>query len=513
MATNQEDRIITVQSEPEPRNKVPENFNFKEFARLPAGMEQKFAVINRLIARDLNDARSPTPRFFKYTKDQIADYLKDPYRYEKELRDAVVYLYGASSHFRRLIQYFVSLNSLPYVVSPTRIDTLTAKPQSIARNYRRVLNLMSGLNAKDQLEKILTVVLREDVFYGTMWETTDSTIIQQLPSEYCAISVIEDNVLNVTFNFSYFDQNPTVLPLYPPEFQAKYKVYQTDTMNLKWQELDAPNSFAIKCNKDILAYAMPPFAGILREIYDLEDYKTLRKTREELENYALLVMSLGIDDNGDWTMDLNKAKEFYHNLDEVVPEEIGTVLSPMPINKISFERAHTDGVDAVSDAEQDLFSAAGVSSLLFNNAKASANALLLSIKVDQALTYSIVKSIESMLNRFIRRHSYGKYFKVTFLDVSPFNRKEVSDAYMKAASYGMPVISYYCAANGILQEDMDCLNFLEDDVLHIKERFKPLANSAQSSMPGSTGEAGRPKSDVEDLSDAGESWQEGAGDE
>ena len=513
MATNQEDRIITVQSEPEPRNKVPENFNFKEFARLPAGMEQKFAVINRLIARDLNDARSPTPRFFKYTKDQIADYLKDPYRYEKELRDAVVYLYGASSHFRRLIQYFVSLNSLSYVVSPTRIDTLAAKPQSIARNYRRVLNLMSGLNAKDQLEKILTVVLREDVFYGTMWETTDSTIIQQLPSEYCAISVIEDNVLNVTFNFSYFDQNPTVLQLYPPEFQAKYKVYQTDTMNLKWQELDAPNSFAIKCNKDILAYAMPPFAGILREIYDLEDYKTLRKTREELENYALLVMSLGIDDNGDWTMDLNKAKEFYHNLDEVVPEEIGTVLSPMPINKISFERAHTDGVDAVSDAEQDLFSAAGVSSLLFNNAKASANALLLSIKVDQALTYSIVKSIESMLNRFIRRHSYGKYFKVTFLDVSPFNRKEVSDAYLKAASYGMPVISYYCAANGILQEDMDCLNFLEDDVLHIKERFKPLANSAQSSMPGSTGDVGRPKSDVEDLSDAGESWQEGAGDE
>ena len=513
MATNQEDRIIAVPNEPGPRNTVPENFNFKEFTRLPAGMEERFAVINRMITRDLNDARRPSPRFFKYTKEQIAEYLKDPYRNEKELRDAVVYLYGASAHFRRLIQYFVSLNNLSYVVSPTKIDTLTAKPQSISRNYRRVLNLMSGLNAKDQLEKIITVVLREDVFYGTMWETTDSTIIQQLPSDYCAISVIEDNVLNVTFNFSYFDQNPTVLPLYPSEFQTKYDLYKTDTMNLQWQELDAPNSFAIKCNKDILAYALPPFAGILREIYDLEDYKALRKTREELENYALLVMSLGIDDNGDWTMDLNKAKEFYHNLDGVVPEEIGTVLSPMPINKISFERTHTDGVDAVSDAEQDLFSAAGVSSLLFNNAKASANALLLSIKVDQALTYSIVKSIESMLNRFIRRHSYGKYFKVTFLDVSPFNRKEVSDAYLKAASYGMPVISYYCAANGILQDDMDCLNFLEDDVLHIKERFRPLANSAQSSASNGDREVGRPKSDIEDLSDAGESWQEGAGDE
>lgn len=515
MATSSEDGAVAVQETKEPRNKVPETFDFKQFTRIPAGMEEKFAVINRMIARDLNDSRTPTPRFYKYTKEQIAGYLKDPYRYEKELRDAVIYLYGASAHFRRLIQYFTSLNSLMYVVSPSRIDPLTTKPTTIARNYRRVLNLMTGLNPKDQIEKIVTVVLREDIFYGTMWETADSTIIQQLPSDYCAVSVVEDNVLNVTFNFSYFDQNPTVLPLYPAEFTQKYNKYLTDTMNLKWQELDAPNSFAIKCNKDILAYAIPPFAGILREIYDLEDYKTLKLTKETLENYALLVMSLGIDDNGDWTMDLNKAKEFYRNLDDVVPEEVGTVLSPMPIDKISFERTHAGETNAVADAEEQLFSAAGVSSLLFSNPKASANALSLSIKVDQALTYSIIKSIESMLNRFIRRHSYGKNFKVTFLDVSPFNRKEASDAYLKAASYGMPVISYYCATNGILQEDMDCLNFLEDDVLHIKERFKPLANSAQASASDAEGdgEPGRPRAEIEDLSDAGEAWQEGAGDE
>ena len=513
MAVKNEDRIVTVQNEPEKNSPVPANFNFKEFMRLPSGMENRFAVINRMIARDLNDPRNPTPTFYKYTKDQIATYLANPYRYEKELRNAVIYLYGASAHFRRLIQYFVSLNSLAYVVSPTKIDTATAKPASIMRNYKRVLNLMSGLNAKDQLEKVLTVALREDVFYGTLWETTDSTIIQQLPSDYCAVSTIEDNVLNVTFDFSYFDQNPTVLPLYPPEFEAKYNLYKSDMQALKWQELDAPNSFAIKCNKDILAYALPVFAGILREIYDLEDYKSLKLTKEELQNYALLVMSLGIDDNGDWKMDLNKAKEFWHNLDDVLPDEVGSVLSPMDINKISFERTHTGDTDAVADAEERLFSAAGVSSLLFSNPKASANALTLSIKVDQALTYSIVKSIETMLNRFIHRHSFGKYFKVTFLDVSPFNRKEQSDAYLKAASYGMPVISYYCAANGILQDDMDCLNFLEDDVLHIKERFRPLTNSAQMGAEDTDGETGRPKAEIEDLTDAGEAWQEGQGDE
>ena len=194
--------------------------------------------------------------------------------------------------------------------------------------------------------------------------------MQQLPSDYCAISVIEDNVLNVTFDFSYFRTHEDSLMLYPPEFQQKYELYKTDARNNRWQELSAPNSFAIKCNKDVINYAMPPFAGILREIFDLEDYKALRMTKEEIENYALLVMNLPVDDGGNWAIDYGKAKKFFNNMDAVLPEEIGAVLSPMEINKISFERTHPGAVNTIADAEQNLFTAAGVSSLLFNNAKA-----------------------------------------------------------------------------------------------------------------------------------------------
>lgn len=473
--------------------------DFSGMARLP----ERFSVVNKMILRDLNKNGS-APTFYLYTKDDIASFLKNPYTNEQKLRNAVTYLYGASSHFRRLIQYFASLSDLVYVVSPYRIDTSTANKATIRRNYRRVLNLLSSMDIKNQFERILTVCLREDTFYGTIHESSDSTIIQQLPSDYCTIAVIEDNVLNVSFDFSYFNSNADNLPLYPEEFRTKYELYQKDRTNMRWQELDSPNSFAIKCNKDILNYSMPPFAGILREVYDIEDYRVLKLTKTELENYALLVMTLGINSDGEWQMDLGKAKQIYRNLDEVVPEEIGTILSPMPIDKISFERTHTGDTDTIAEAEQNLFTSAGVSSLLFNNEKASSNALLLSVKVDQALTYSIVKSIECMVNRYVHRHGYGKYFKVTFLDCSPFNRKEVGDAYLKACQYGMPMVSYYCASQGLLQDEMDCMNFLEDDVLGVKQRFKPLQSSATQSSSDSSEEAGRPESDIGELSDAGE---------
>lgn len=475
------------------------------------GISERFAVLNRLITRDLNN-NTNTPTFSLYTKDNITEYLSNPYTYERQLRRAVTYIYGASSHFRRLIQYFTGLSDLSFVVSPYRIDPKTANVRSVNRNYRKVLNAMSAMNVRSQFPKILTVCLREDTFYGTMWVTNDNITIQQLPSDYCAISTIEGNVLNVTFDFSYFDAHSQYLEYYPAEFQSKYRTYQSNRRQ-RWQELDSPTSFAVKCNNDILDYSLPPFAGILREVYDLEDYKQLKLTKTTLENYAMLVMTLGIDDEGNWQMDLDKAKEFWRNLDSVLPEEIGSVLSPMPINKISFEKANTGDTNTISEAEQNLFTAAGVSSLLFNNDKASANALLLSIKADQAITFGIVKSIEDVVNRFIQAQSYGKNFKVTFLDCSPFNRKEMGDMYLKASQYGLPFISMYAASQGMSQSEVDCMSFLENDVLNLTERFVPLQSSstqsaASSDGNGATDEGGAPTKDVGDLTDSGEQSRE-----
>lgn len=475
------------------------------------GISNKFAVLNKLITRDLNN-NTVTPTFSLYSKDDIQTYLSNPYRYEKQLRAAMIYIYGASCHFRRLIQYFVGLSDLAYVVEPYKIDPKKANVKTVGNNYRKVLNTLSSMSIKTQFPKILTVCLREDVFYGTIHQTTDSITIQQLPSDYCSIATVEGNVPNVTFDFSYFDARSNLLEYYPQEFQTKYRLYQNDRVN-RWIELDSPTSFAIKCNNDILDYAIPPFAGLLRELYDIEDYKQLKLSKTALENYAMLVMALPMDKDGNWGIDLNKAKEFWQNLDTVLPEEVGSVLSPMPIDKISFEKSNTGDTNTVSEAEELLFTAAGVSSLLFNNPKASANALLLSIKADQAITYGIVKSIQDVVNRFIQAQGYGKNWKVNFLDVSPFNRKEVGDAYLKAASYGFPTLSAYAASQGIGQAELDSMSFLEGTVLGLQSMFKPVQSSSQMSSSdlesnAATDEGGAPTKDIGEVSDSREANSE-----
>ncbi len=474
-------------------------------------ISDRFAILNRLITRDLN--RNPNaPAFSLFTKDDIAKYLANPYKYEKQLRKAVRYIYGASPHFRRLIQYFVGLSDLSYIVEPYRIDPKKASARIVNNNYRKVLQLLGAMSVKTQFPKILTVCLRKDVFYGTTWITADSVTIQQLPSDYCAISSVEGNVPNVTFDFSYFDSRQALLEYYPEEFRRKYLLYQKERRT-RWIELDSPYSFAIKCNADILDYAVPPFVGILREIFELEDYKALKLTKTALENYAMLAMRLPLDDDGSWGIDLDKAKEFWRNLDAVLPEEVGSVLTPMDIDKIDFEKSNSGDTDTIAKAQQNIFTAAGVSSLLFNNDKASANALLLSIKADQSITYGIVKSIQDAINRIVQAQSYGKNFHVNFLDVSPFNRKEVGEAYLKAASYGLPTISAYAASQGIGQAELDGMSYLETTVLGLQDMFRPIVSSTQVSAEdleseAATDEGGAPRKDIGEITESGEANRE-----
>lgn len=116
-----------------------------------------------------------------------------------------------------------------------------------------------------------------------------------------------------------------------------------------------------------------------------------------------------------------------------------------------------------------------------------------------------------MVNRFIQHQGYGKNFKVTFLDTSPFNRKEAGDQYLKAAQYGLPTVMMYGSSQGLGQSEFDTMNFLENTVLGLKENLIPLASSNTMSSKDSetpTDEGGRPQKDMSELTDSGEQSSE-----
>jgi hypothetical protein len=90
----------------------------------------------------------------------------------------------------------------------------------------------------------------------------------------------------------------------------------------------------------------------------------------------------------------------------------------------------------------------------------------------------------------------------------------LGDAYLKAASYGLPTISLYAASQGLGQEQLDGMSYLEGQVLGLHDLFRPLQSSSQmSGKPntegkGATDEGGAPKKDIGELTDSGEQSSE-----
>lgn len=110
--------------------------------------------------------RLPWYYYGPYKRKDIREWLHHPEKYEKELRRAAIYIYNTSAHFRRLINYFVSLSDLSYIISPVNVDSTKASESTYNSRYRKTLKLLDNMDIKNQFPKILRVCLREDVFYG-----------------------------------------------------------------------------------------------------------------------------------------------------------------------------------------------------------------------------------------------------------------------------------------------------------------------------------------------------------
>ena len=88
------------------------------------------------------------------------------------------------------------------------------------------------------------------------------------------------------------------------------------------------------------------------------------------------------------------------------------------------------------------------------------------------------------------------------LDVTKNNANDDIDKLMKLAQYGVPSTTLVSSLAGMNQSDLEWLNYVENDILDIANKFIPLSSSHTQSANGNES-VGRPRSNDEDLSESG----------
>lgn len=465
-----------------------------------------FAKITELIVKDLNI--NTTQRNQQYTRDNVATYLSNPIRYAKNLQGISAYLYNNSPVYRRLVNYYARMATLDHYIEPYGIDfSKSINERTLRNSFHKTLELVDLMNIKHEFGKALVSAWKLGTFYGYELYTKDTYFIMELPYEYCQISGIMDGVFTFSFDMTYFERNQHQLEYYPKEIVKMFNAYQNGSKP-RWQEIDPSRSVCIKIDENN-HYDLPPFVGIFADIFDLEDYKSVRKTSTALENYKFIVEKIPIrkdsEKNNDFLVDLSTVGMFHNKTANLLPDEIGIFSTPFEVETIEFKKDTSDK-DIVQEALNSLYDSAGTSRMLFNGSKLSQSNLSKSINVDEAEVFAVLRQLERIITGKIKNNIKGTYkFRLKFLDKTIFNKKEVNDELIKANQYGVPLKSVLSVSLGLSQSSIESMAYLENNILGLSDMFIPLSSShTQSGGSPSENDNGRPLKEDDELSEKGE---------
>ena len=472
-----------------------------------ASTNQLFAKMTEVQLMNLRANTHYPVVYQKFKRADIIKYLKNPEKNARELRNASIYLYEVSAQYRRVINYFAHMCPLNYVMYPFKFDTTKeVNEKAFKASYKKATDFMSIFNLQHEMRKVLVTAWREDLFAGYIYQTKDSFYIRKLNPDYVKIVSIVDGCYIVAFDFSYFAGREDELESYGAEFVEKYELYLQDRSKYQWQVLDERKQFCIKISEDV-PYILIPLAGCLLGIYDIEDYKDLQKGASILRNYKALGLMLPTDENGNMLIDKDLADQFYAQVDNVTPDNIGVFQSPMDVKIYDFEKSGAEDPDKTYEAIRNFYNDVGISSLLFGGDKQTAASLNISITADECMCFAVNRQIERNVNRLLKNLSGTQKFQITILDISEFHRQQFNDILLKDAQYGVPVKSAVAATMGISQPAMNAMLYMENDFLKLHEKMIPLQSSYTQS---SSDEAGRPTAEEngEEISDSNENTRE-----
>jgi len=467
-------------------------------------MQANFAQLAKLVRHDFNENKQVEYAFYKnFNRDKVQQWLSKPQSFEKQLREVVRFLFVSSSHFRRAVLYFATLPMFKYTIEMygcSDFDEL--EPKNVKKKYLDVVNYVDVMNVEHEYAKISLICWLEDTFFGYEYRLKDSFFIQPLDPNFCKISSIEDGVYNFQFDLSYYNARLEELDRVAPEFKEKYTLYLSDRKKYRWQELSSERSICQKINENC-EYSVPPFSGILESLYDIEDFKQLKKSKTELENYLILGFSIPYMKNAtsenQFALSLDKSLEFYNLAVDQLPEMVGALLSPFDkIEAIRVDKSEKS-INTVEEAEDAFYNDTGISKLLFNSGNASGASLTKSVEIDEMLVYKFLKQSERLINRKLKLFCKKIFFKLHFLEMTYMSKDDYIKNVKEGSMAGVPCKMRYASALGLSPSATIHNEYLEK-VLGIPERWLPL----NSSFTQSGNNGGRPNTNEDELSPSAE---------
>lgn len=438
-----------------------------------------------------------------YTKERLRGFIEQPAGHSKQLISVIRFIYFHSGYFKKIIQYYMNLVKSDCwtvdmeVLTPNAMGVSKTK---VKKDYLKYLNEVRSFGLENELSKILFSVLMYDAYFGFIVETDEGKVLFSFPPEDCVITGYVNGIpCFAVRNLSAYNNDHSI---YPPEVQKIFREAENRKdrgVKSGYVQMPYDKTICIKFN-DGFDYLMPPFAFMIKDILDIEDFGDIDKAIAENGAYKIIALKVPTNDNGIPTMSEKDCEPWYDLVGGVVSENIGILPTPFETNAIKFDTNSADDINNTKNAIDKMYSELGVSQALTAGAS-SGSELKTSIEVDASDMYRILRQIARAVNFHchIRLASPLHYrFSFRYLDITAFNQSDKVDELMKMAQASCPVKTELMAASGNNPLKMFGNAFLENDVFELSDKWEPMKTAYTQSGED---EGGRPEMDENEISE------------
>ena len=408
-------------------------------------------------------------------------------------------LLSVSEQLMRVSPHYYRMNSL-YSNMPVFCWWLdlydvkdNVKIEPLKKKYAELAAKLEGMNLKHEFSKIMKVIPYQDVYCGLVWENQNDFFFQQVDYRICEIYQVQDGLYNFRIDLAKID--PTNLSAYPTYVQQAWMDSRKDKTNLnvsnQWYIPPADKQICVKLNSQ-WTFPYPILIALIKDILNLDTYKKLKLQSARTDNYKAIAVQVPIDETAiDKPLLTPETLGIFAEINrESMTDDIGLLHTlGSGATPISFKDSNNTR-NNVSDAVDEIYNSAGITKELYNGSS-SGTAVTFSVENDSGYIYGIYRQLERWVNRFIKTRRYNKAaykFYFYLLDVTIFNRDNVSNRYKEAVSLGVSCIDKWCATLDMTPSRTLGSFTLHKDIFDFQNNFVPLASAFNSS----TDEGGRP---------------------
>ena len=442
------------------------------------------------------------------TQTQLTEWLKNPSRNQKALRDVSQFLDGAIMQYKRSIKHFASILTYRYDLRPlSRLPKEADGKKEYLSSMDTCNNLLRKLNIKYQMEKMVWDVMQSGVAYYYIKDTPNFRTLYPLPKDYCYITGFWDCGYTFALDLTFFDK-AVGLGETIPEFYEAYKFFiQMRELGIagdrlrRFQYYPVPieNSYVFTFDP-LHADTSPPLKGVFKDAFEILSYKDLLKQKTILDTVTLLFQQIPYDqDSKKFIMEYNEAAKIVAATQALLPKGVRTLASPFKGEQFNFNQSQSmNNILGIGDTL--FWGSVGINATLMGGETKSALVLKYSIEDDMSFVDHLYRQIENFINWQLMLVSRKYNWAVKFYG-SRFTESEDIDKELKIVTSSNAGIEKLYALRGYEPFEIDPMLDLEKE-LDRKSKLLPIISGNQMSGKNNI-ENGRPTASDDDLKDAG----------